>query len=202
MDLLQLSQNIKKIRLSQKMTVETLAAKSGFSKGFISQVENFRVTPSLNAINKIADALGLPLADLFQQEHKKPPYTFGTLEDGEEFFRDDNLKYGIRYFALAYRQIGRTMNPFVIEYTPAKEERDFMMHDTEEFFLLLEGEVDYHLMDDSNICRMKKGEFLYMQANTPHRVTLAPSCSYAKALLVYSPADTSTGNNAGTEKKK
>ena len=67
MDLLQISQNIRNIRQSQKMTVEQLAAKSGFSKGFISQVENFRVTPSLKALDKIAVALGLSLGDLFQE---------------------------------------------------------------------------------------------------------------------------------------
>lgn len=189
MDLLQLSRNIKRIRLAQKMTVEQLASKSAFSKGFISQVENFRLTPSLNALNRIADALGIPLADLFRQEQKSPPYTFGTWEDGEEIFRDDNLTFGIRYFALAYTHIGRKMNPFIIEYSPSKEERDFMMHDTEEFFLLLDGELDYHLMDDNNIRRMKKGDFLYMQANIPHRVTLAPSCTYAKALLLYAPPE-------------
>ncbi len=189
MDLLQLSRNIRSTRLAQKMTVEQLATRSGFSKGFISQVENFRLTPSLNALNKITEALGIPLADLFQQEQKSPPYTFGTLEEGEEIFRDDNLTFGIRYFALAYSHIGRKMNPFVIEYTPSKEERDFMMHDTEEFFLLLEGELDYHLMDDKNIRRMKKGDFLYMQANIPHRVTLADSCPHAKALLLYAPAE-------------
>ena len=71
MDLLQLSQNIKSLRLSQKMTVEQLAAKSGFSKGFISQVENFRVTPSLNALNRLADALGISMSALFQQEQKR-----------------------------------------------------------------------------------------------------------------------------------
>ncbi|MBP5182957.1 MAG: helix-turn-helix transcriptional regulator, partial [Lentisphaeria bacterium] len=166
MDLLELSGNIRRLRLSQKMTVEQLAAKSAFSKGFISQVENFRITPSLNALNRIAGALGVSLPDLFQQDHKAPVYTFGNLSDGEELFRDDNIKFGIRYFALAYRQIGRKMNPFVIEYTPSKEEREFMMHDTEEFFLLLEGELDYFLMDDRTVRRMKKGEFLYMQANT------------------------------------
>ena len=72
MDLLQISQNIRNIRQSQKMTVEQLAAKSGFSKGFISQVENFRVTPSLKALDKIASALGLDLSDLFQESGPSP----------------------------------------------------------------------------------------------------------------------------------
>ena len=45
MNLLELSQTIRKVRQTQKMTVEQLARRSGFSKGFISQVENFRITP-------------------------------------------------------------------------------------------------------------------------------------------------------------
>ena len=61
MDLIQLSQTIRKIRLAQNMTIEQLAQKSGFSKGFISQVENFRITPSLKALIRIAEALGIPV---------------------------------------------------------------------------------------------------------------------------------------------
>ena len=84
MDLLNISQNIRTVRLAQRMTVEQLAARSGFSKGFISQVENFRVTPSLKALDKIAAALGMRLGDLFQDTGNSPEYTFGHLERGSQ----------------------------------------------------------------------------------------------------------------------
>lgn len=186
MDLLRISQNIRAIRQARQMTVEQLAVKSGFSKGFISQVENFRVTPSLKALDKIASALGLQLSDLFQETGKSVEYTFGHWNEGEEIIRDDNLRFGIRYFALACRQIGRRMNPFIIEYTRAEEERDFMMHDTEEFFLLLEGEIEYRLFDEHHSHIMRRGDTLYMNANIPHQVRLHGECSFAKALIVYS----------------
>ena len=186
MDLLHVSQNIRSVRQSQKMTVEQLAVKSGFSKGFISQVENFRVTPSLKALDKIASALGLRLGDLFQETGKSVEYSFGHLDGGEEVIRDDNLRFGIRYFALAYGQIGRRMNPFTVEYTPADETRDFMMHDTEEFFLLLEGELEFRLFDDQQSHVMVRGDTLYLKANIPHRVLLHGSCRFARALIVYS----------------
>lgn len=190
MDLLQISQKIRAIRQSQKMTVEQLAAKSGFSKGFISQVENFRLTPSLKALDKIAAALGLSMGTLFQDSGPSPEYSFGHLDEGEEVIRDDNLHFGIRYFALAYRQIGRQINPFIVEYTPAAEERDFMMHDTEEFFLLLDGELEYSLFDRNNTRIMHQGDTLYMKANIPHQVRLHGDCSFARALIVYSPPQT------------
>ena len=186
MDLLQISQNIRAVRLSQKMTVEQLAVKSGFSKGFISQVENFRVTPSLKALDKIASALGLSISDLFRENGPQQEYSFGHLDQGEEVIRDDNLRFGIRYFALAYRQIGRQINPFMVEYSPANEERDFMMHDTEEFFLLLQGEVEYRLFDSGNAHIMRQGDTLYMKANIPHQVRLHGNCTFARALIVYS----------------
>jgi transcriptional regulator with XRE-family HTH domain len=57
MNLLELSKTIRELRKKQGMTVETLARQSGFSKGFISQIENFRITSSLKALMKISAAL-------------------------------------------------------------------------------------------------------------------------------------------------
>ena len=57
MNLLELSQTIRKVRLEREMTVEQLAQRSAFSKGFISQVENFRLSPSLKALNRIAERI-------------------------------------------------------------------------------------------------------------------------------------------------
>ncbi len=185
MVLSRISQNIRSFRIAQGMTVDQLAAKSGFSKGFISQVENFRISPSLKALNKITEALGIDMTALFQQNANTPEYTFGTLDSGEEVPRDNGGHFGISYHALAYRQIGRNMDPFLIEYHPSANERDFMMHDTEEFYILLEGELDFFIMDEKNCTRMQKNSTLYMKAGLPHKVRLAKNCTYAKALVIY-----------------
>ena len=66
MNLLELSQTIRRLRLERRLTVEQLALRSGFSKGFISQVENFRISPSLKALNRIAEALEVDLKSLFE----------------------------------------------------------------------------------------------------------------------------------------
>ena len=185
MALSRIAQNIRTLRIAQGMTVDKLALKSGFSKGFISQVENFRVSPSLKALNKIADALGIDIHLLFQDGIQTPEYTFGNLDSGEEVSRDNGGHFGIIYHALAYRQIGRNMDPFLIEYHPSAIERDFMMHDTEEFYVLLEGELEFFIMDEKNSTAMKAGDTLYMKANLPHKIRLAENCKYAKALVIY-----------------
>ena len=185
MNLLDLSQTIRKVRQTQKMTVEQLARRSGFSKGFISQVENFRITPSLKALVKIADALGTNVSALFEQNNPGEQFSFGNLEDGVELQRDNSTEYGIRYLTLAHRQIGRNMDPFLIEYTPAPR-RNLMTHESEEFFILLEGEIDYCIYDTKAPRRLKPGDTVYMKANVPHAAALPQGCLYAKALIIYS----------------
>ena len=188
MNLLEISQSIRKVRQAQGLTVEQLAKRSGFSKGFISQVENFRQTPSLKALVKISEALGLPLSRLFGEDgQQEPPYSFGRLDEGTELRRDDGDQHGIRYLALAFPQIGRKMDPFLIEYTPGTP-REFLLHEAEEFFILLEGHLTYYLYDDNSPREMRPGDTLYMKANIPHRVQLCDGCTYAKGLVIYSDA--------------
>jgi transcriptional regulator with XRE-family HTH domain len=186
MDLLHIATKLKKLRLAQGLTVANLAEKSGFSNAFISRVENFRINPSLNALARIADALGIDMAELFQDGDNGPGYVFSKMDEGEPLVRDDSDKYGMRYFSLAYSKIDRKMNPFVIEYEKSESARPMLMHDDDEFFLLLEGEVDFIISDTANRRRMVPGDTVYLSKNIPHTVELPESAKFAKALVIYS----------------
>jgi len=186
MDLLEISQRIRKIRIQQNLTVEQLAKKSGFSKGFISQVENFRLTPSLKALNAISVALGVPLTAILTSNPEVPEYTIGSVEQGEEIFRNDNERYGMRYLALAYEQLDRELEPFIVEYHRCGEERPMLLHDTEEFYVLLSGKVDFFIAGNPTPEVLSAGQTVYLKANIPHRVRLAEDCDFARALVIYS----------------
>ena len=185
MDLVHIATKLKKARLAQGLTVAKLAEKTKFSNAFISRVENFRMNPSLNALAKIADALGIGMAELFQEGDSGPEYVFARLDDGEELIRDESDKYGMKYFSLAYSKIDRKMNPFVIEYNHSDKSRPMLMHDDDEFFILLEGELDFIISEQINKKRMIPGDTLYLSKNIPHTVELPESTKKAKALVVY-----------------
>jgi transcriptional regulator with XRE-family HTH domain len=185
MDLIRVSRKIREVRLAQKMTVEQLAIKSGFSKGFISRLENFRVNASLNALNKISEALGIELSDIFKEETASPEYLFGNINDGEELIRDNSKEYGLKYFALAYKKIDRVIEPFIIEYRKTEEKRKLLMHESDEFFILLEGKIKFSVITEDNSRVMEKGDTLYLAKNIPHTVRLCENTSYAKALIIY-----------------
>lgn len=185
MNLSNIAESIRKIRQQQNMTVEQLATKTGFTKGYISRLENFRVNPSLTALSKIAAELGVPVTAFFEDEFKSPPYLKGTIDSGEEIDRNEGKEYGIKYFSLAFKKIDRIIDPFILEYTQSKKAREPMMHDSDEFYILLEGEIDFHIGDTTNSVRLKKNDTIYLSANMPHSANLASGCKYAKALVIY-----------------
>ena len=186
MNLLELSQTIRRLRLERRLTVEQLAQRSGFSKGFISQVENFRISPSLKALNRIAEALEVDLKTLFEAPDKSAEFLFGTVSEGVELQRDDSQEYGMRYLALAGGLSGKKLDPFLVEYHDTGTPRDFMAHETEEFFVLLSGEVHFYVYDNNTGRHLKAGENVYLKAKIPHRAELAAGCKEAKALIIYS----------------
>jgi len=62
--------HIRQLRSAAQMSLRTLAARTDFSPSFISQVENGLVSPSINSMQKIAEALGVTLGEFFAAASK------------------------------------------------------------------------------------------------------------------------------------
>jgi transcriptional regulator with XRE-family HTH domain len=69
---MQLGRKIRDLRLRRGMTVQQLAEASSLSKGFISQVENDRTSPSLATLRDLARALETSVAYLVVEEEQVP----------------------------------------------------------------------------------------------------------------------------------
>src|SRR5437667_3070922 len=63
---LQVGELHRDVRENRGVSVRTLAAKSGFSPSFISQVENGQASPSIASLEKIAGALDVTLVAFFR----------------------------------------------------------------------------------------------------------------------------------------
>src|SRR5512132_2123183 len=69
---MQLGKKIRDLRFRRGLTVQQLAEASGLSKGFISQVENDRTSPSLATLRDLARALETSVAYLVVEEDQVP----------------------------------------------------------------------------------------------------------------------------------
>lgn len=57
---------VRKIRLKQNMTLETLAKLSGISKGHLSKIERQERDPKLSTMVMIAKALNVDIEELYK----------------------------------------------------------------------------------------------------------------------------------------
>jgi transcriptional regulator with XRE-family HTH domain len=77
-----LSKNLRIIRESRGIGVNELARRSGVNASYISAIENGRrENPSKEILNKIADALGIPVEELLVEKMRTEEY--GTDNDVE-----------------------------------------------------------------------------------------------------------------------
>jgi transcriptional regulator with XRE-family HTH domain len=63
-----LGQRIRALRAERSLQQRQLAEKAGLTPSMVSQIESGRLTPSLNTLGKVAAALGVPIASLFDSE--------------------------------------------------------------------------------------------------------------------------------------
>ena len=62
---IKLGKRIQKLRDSVGMSQQELAAKCNFEKSNMSRLEAGRVNPTLSTLEKIANAIGVPIPELF-----------------------------------------------------------------------------------------------------------------------------------------
>ncbi|MBI2197575.1 MAG: helix-turn-helix transcriptional regulator, partial [Candidatus Rokubacteria bacterium] len=61
-----LGQRIKALRTERALQQRQLAEKAGLTPSLLSQIESGRLTPSLHTLGKLAGALGVSIASLFE----------------------------------------------------------------------------------------------------------------------------------------
>src|SRR5919109_2204220 len=61
-------ERLRAIRRSRRAALRTIAARSGLSESFLSQVERGRSSASIASLRRIAEALGVSMADLFEPD--------------------------------------------------------------------------------------------------------------------------------------
>src|SRR5215468_4827932 len=77
-----LGARIKALRSERSLQQRQLAEKAGLTPSMVSQIESGRLTPSLPTLGKLAAALGVPIASLFQGKIRAVVSTLGPRAKG------------------------------------------------------------------------------------------------------------------------
>ncbi|MEZ4699443.1 MAG: XRE family transcriptional regulator [Rhodothermales bacterium] len=181
MNLVQLSQRIRVLRTLRGYTLEQVSELTGLTRGVLSKVENFRVTPSLATLAKIADALGVTMSELFEGLDARPEMVI-VRKDERLVVERDRPDSNIVYHALAHKRPNKVMEPFLLEVPPGEARRQKLAHEGEEFLMVLEGTLDYEYGDQR--FRLEAGDCLYEDGTTEHTLN-NPTDQIARVLCIY-----------------
>ena len=167
MNLIELAQRIKARRRGQNLTLEQIASRTGLTRSVLSKVENFRVTPSLPALGKIAQALGTSVSELTEGLDERPQVVVVRSGQGQRVERDkpDSV---IVYESLAHDRYSKAMEPLLLAVPGGTARKQALAHEGEEFMFVVSGEVDLEYGEE--VYALKAGDSAYFDAQVEHRL--------------------------------
>jgi len=175
-----LGRKIRDLRLRRGLTVQQLAAASGLSKGFISQVENGRTSPSLATLRDLAMALKTSVAYLVVEE-EQVPHVVRTQERPRVHVGGNTSKVEV-----LSAQPKRNLELLMAELPPgmsAGDKRHY--HHGEECMLCIEGRVSVACGDHRLV--LEAGDSCHIDGRMPHAIE---NCGpgIARVLIAMTPA--------------
>jgi transcriptional regulator with XRE-family HTH domain len=173
-------ERVRSIRQLRRLTLKEVAVRTGLSESFLSQAERGVTSASIASLQRIAEALGVAVSDLFAPDGTRQPRVSRAHE---------------RSF-VAWGKLGRkallTPKPFhhlevvLAELDPGGSTGDetYRHGDSEELFFVLSGQVRLQL--DSETYELGPGDSVQYRSSTPHRVVNQGS-GRADVMFVASP---------------
>ncbi len=158
-----LGARLRELRVARNLSLRTLAARTGFSPSFISQVEGETVSPSLASLEKIAAEVGVSLAQLFSSL-ESPPRTV-VRGDARTVYMSAWSQSSIE--ALTDGATGRKLSAVQVTFQPggaSGKRPDRALHDT--FALVVAGTVELSLEDETLV--LGAGDAVYVTERTAH----------------------------------
>ncbi|MBS3918633.1 MAG: cupin domain-containing protein [Deltaproteobacteria bacterium] len=184
MDELKIGRKIHQIRLQNKLTLLEVAQRTGFTKSYLSMIEQGKKSPPIATLSKIARGFGVDIGAFFEQ--RKPEDSIMLVKKGErEVVVRDGTIFGYRYEAIAPTKKRKKMEPFIITLPSKSKEGDLFDHEGEELFYVLEGQIRFFYGDKKY--SLREGDCIYFDSSIPHRGEGVGNRPAKALVVIYSP---------------
>lgn len=154
---------LRALRMRRQLSTRELAARSGVSHTTISLIERDRISPSIDTLQAVLDALGSRLAEFL-----------GGLTEGSRspFYPADDLPEIGNPDSISYRLIGlnhpyRTFQFLKETYAIGADTGEMLTHTAQEAGCVVSGSIELTVGEQTRT--LVRGDGYYFDSREPHR---------------------------------
>ena len=152
-----------------------MAEQTGFTKGYLSKIENGNKIPPIDSLYRISRALDLNFSNLFLDENEPKVTRKKTYKKHYSIIRESErppiirgaTSFGYDYVSLADFSKTTTMQAFLFTFPKKIDKKIYFEHEGEEFIFILKGKVEWYLGNVKYI--LNHGDSLYLDSQIPHK---------------------------------
>ncbi|GGG41475.1 helix-turn-helix domain-containing protein [Chelatococcus composti] len=160
----QIGSHLKELRRRRNISVRELALRSGVSHSAISLIERDRMSPSVDTLSAILDALGTTLPGFFADLYSRVPYSpFYAAHEWVEIGKAASISYRM----VGLNHPNRQMLVLHETYARGADTGEAVAHSAQEAGLVTRGAVELTVGSESRVLRA--GDGYYFDSRQPHR---------------------------------
>lgn len=178
---LMLGQRVRELRKARNWTLQQAAKEAGLARSTLSKIENEQMSPTFDAVKKLAEGLGISIPQLFTPP--KNDQVLGRMAitrpgDGKPY-----LTATYEHELLAPNLTRKAMLPYRarVRARDVSEFNGWVRHDGEEFLYVLSGVVKFY-SEYYEPVEMRRGDSAYYDAAMGHNVV---STSQEDAVILW-----------------
>ena len=161
----EIGRRIKATRINKKLTLEQLAKKTGFTRGYLSRIEKSEKSPPLSTLGTIALALGMTISYLVGEGGRRT--SIALVKKGERpFLARKGAALDYSYEAVAHTFPNKRVEPFILTLPLKPRKKTIHQHEDEEILFVLEGTMKFLHGDREYI--VEAGDSVYFDSSVPH----------------------------------
>jgi transcriptional regulator with XRE-family HTH domain len=160
----EIGRKLRRLRKSRGLTLEELAEKAGLTKGFLSQIERDKASPSIAALKAILDVLGEDISTFFKDMNSTEKFVFKKEERQKVELEREGVKIVSPIPSLHYKELDAVIIHIEPDGYLTNEDWDV----EEAFGYVLRGSVK--LTINNNIYLLRKGDCFYIFPDSNYEI--------------------------------
>lgn len=160
----QIGEHLRELRRRRHLGIRELAMRSGISHSTISLIERDRISPSVDTLGAILDALGTTLTGFFSGIRSAVPSSpFYSARDCIEIGNHDSISYRM----LGVNFPNRSLLMLHETYAPGADTGEAFSHHAQEAGFVMSGSVEITVGGERRV--LGPGDGYYFDSRSPHR---------------------------------